>query len=544
MLAIIVCMLILMAITLGLNIIITVYNGASSNVPSSYTTLSKSNESEYSYGIVMDAGSVHTNLNLFRWPNEKLHGTGLVREDYACEIDATRGISSFADTPEKVREYLTSGSSCLSSAVNKVPERQRECTPVFMGGTGGMRVLNATSPDKVKSIFFHADKELSRLGLKTRASEEILDSDREGVLGWVTANYLSDRFSHQSNSTMTLGALDWGGASSQITFELDSDDYSTTGNDTQLVSLFGQDYRVFTSSQLCYGQAEALKRYLVRLVYLAYENHDRSIVTTIDAPCQPRNHKYQTTARELFDSLCTEYKDSEFKVKATADPELTFTFLGRSDHRLCHQLVEEAFNYTRCEATYAHGHCFKRPLPSPPAGMNFLAFSTYWYLTSLLNLADDYYSATTLSESVRKLCASSVQEAHQMLSSAQTETKVTSEIAGNSCFRGLFMLRLLSGGYQVTEEFDVEFVGRLGDAEVGWTLGYMLRETNSLPACSGTPEGDPVMTTDISRSELAVLVVVVLFLLVLGGMFIRLALAKRQERAEYAKFVSTIKSKA
>ncbi len=43
------------------------------------------------------------------------------------------------------------------------------------------------------------------------------------------------------------------------------------------------------------------------------------------------------------------------------------------------------------------------------------------------------------------------------------------------------MHRLLRDGYHFSEWTDIDFVKRVSGAEVGWTLGWMLEATNSLP---------------------------------------------------------------
>lgn len=58
----------------------------------------------------------------------------------------------------------------------------------------------------------------------------------------------------------TLGAMDLGGASTQITFEMASP-AEDPANEVQL-RLYGQQYRVYTHSFLCYGRDQVLQRLL------------------------------------------------------------------------------------------------------------------------------------------------------------------------------------------------------------------------------------------------------------------------------------------
>lgn len=38
------------------------------------------------YGIVLDAGSSHTNVYIYEWPAEKENDTGVVKQMEVCEV--------------------------------------------------------------------------------------------------------------------------------------------------------------------------------------------------------------------------------------------------------------------------------------------------------------------------------------------------------------------------------------------------------------------------------------------------------------------------
>lgn len=62
----------------------------------------------------------------------------------------------------------------------------------------------------------------------------------------------------------TIGALDLGGASTQITFET-SEKVEDKDNEMKL-NLYGKTYRLYTQSFLCYGQDQVLKKLLAHLI--------------------------------------------------------------------------------------------------------------------------------------------------------------------------------------------------------------------------------------------------------------------------------------
>ena len=63
----------------------------------------------------------------------------------------------------------------------------------------------------------------------------------------------------------TVGALDLGGASTQITFA-SADETSVDRADVQRLELYGGLYNVYSHSYLCFGINEAYRKYLAKLV--------------------------------------------------------------------------------------------------------------------------------------------------------------------------------------------------------------------------------------------------------------------------------------
>ena len=74
--------------------------------PSAEATEPSNQTSGLDYGVVYDAGSVHTTVSVYAWSKRKLNGTGVVREIASCEIPVDRGISSFYPEPRSVKEYI------------------------------------------------------------------------------------------------------------------------------------------------------------------------------------------------------------------------------------------------------------------------------------------------------------------------------------------------------------------------------------------------------------------------------------------------------
>ena len=228
-----------------------------------------------------------------------------------------------------------------------------------------MRVLNDTNPRAAAKIMHYLSKALESTGLKaSNTSAQIINGEEEGMLGWITANYLRNSFAtaktSQNGSKPLLGALDWGGASSQITF------ITNSSNASRNVRLFGKEHKLYTASHICYGQAEALKRYFVQLIYESFRANGKFMIK-LSAPCQPRDGKQSFKIADLFDGPCTTYKDVKFReaVKSLKN-DTVFVFKGSSDHDACRSDIKVQFDAQKCKETYEEEHCLEaKDIPMP-----------------------------------------------------------------------------------------------------------------------------------------------------------------------------------
>lgn len=93
-----------------------------------------------------------------------------------------------------------------------------------------------------------------------------------------------------------VGALDLGGASTQITFlpGTTTDDKNTT---RALLRLYGTDYSVYTHSYLCYGEKEVLKRLLASL--------HKVIASSLVLLCCRQSHGFTELGRQHTLSITT-----------------------------------------------------------------------------------------------------------------------------------------------------------------------------------------------------------------------------------------------
>ncbi|XP_050988737.1 ectonucleoside triphosphate diphosphohydrolase 6 [Labeo rohita] len=164
----------------------------------------------FQYGIMFDAGSTGTRIHIFKFQIEPNEAPKLAHETFKA---IKPGLSAYADDPEKSKEGLL---ELLNIAKETVPETLWSSSPVMLRATAGLRLLPGEKAtillDKVKEVFSES------LFLYRPDSVSIMDGTDEGMSAWITVNFLLGGL--HGTETPTVGMLDLGGGSTQITFAL------------------------------------------------------------------------------------------------------------------------------------------------------------------------------------------------------------------------------------------------------------------------------------------------------------------------------------
>ena len=151
-------------------------------------------------------------------------------------------------------------------------------------------------------------------------------------------------------------------------------------------------------------------------------------------------------------------------------------------------------------------------------------------MVSFLNVSQTHLLEPHFTKVVRNLCSSDASYARRLLGVHG------SEVQHNSCFKGIFMRRLLNE-YSVWKESNgdnltsnVEFVKRIADAEVGWTLGYMIQKTNDLTSVE--------IATFVPRNQWLYVCAVLLGFCILYILYVIVrAIFSQANQAAFARFV-------
>ncbi|XP_061408866.1 ectonucleoside triphosphate diphosphohydrolase 2-like [Lethenteron reissneri] len=414
------------------------------------------------YGIVLDAGSSHTALFIYEWPAEKQNDTGVIAQRHLCDVKGG-GISSYKSSPSGAGESLR---ACMDEAKAIVPKDRWADTPLALGATAGMRLLEMSDSVAAKAVLSSVREVLDSSPFSYHEAR-IISGQEEGTYGWMTANYFLYNFIQftwlgkwqWTTSTKPVGALDLGGASTQITFM--TEEPLQGSPDSLTIQLYGRKYHVYSHSYLCYGRDQAIKRFLSTL-------YKASPGAQVDNPCYPTLYSVAYNLSSIYDSPCTSDERP-----ANYDPNQSVTFRGTADPAACNNTISSIFNFSACSSP----NCTFDGVWQPPVQGQFLAFSTFFYTMDAFNLTDSKASLNVVTDTFDSHCA-------------KTWTEVTAQNPGikadrlkDYCFQAYYVYTLLIKGYKFdTDNWQsITFQRMAGGGNLGWALGFMLNVTNRVP---------------------------------------------------------------
>jgi len=419
--------------------------------------LASSSASAFQFIVIGDAGSSHTSFFVF-----KINGTK-IEELGECRLDG--GLDDFASNVDGIPDYLR---GCQKFLNETVPAALISETPLYVGGTAGLRLLQEISPQDAMNVLNGVRQYLKSTGfLFEDANVRILRGDEEGLYAHICINIIgSDDFD------LSLGALDMGGASAQISFKCASN--NTKGCNE--VSLFGEEYKVFSQSMNCYGSEEALKRFVTLIILRAY-NEENGIKQVIDNPCLTKGGaryftKFPKLKSEIFDSPCTkltaEFSDFTSAIAALPD-NYEFEYLPSfTDAANCLDVMDGLVDSQECAKIFdtEESQCFQFDQTVPVA--DSYAISSYYYnFGNLLNVESIGLDAAV--EQIEDKCMSTKQEE-------------------KDCFDLNYIFAVLTKGYKFSDKgFEkIRYAKKIRGKSVSWAMGLA---ASKIPSKSGAVSG-------------------------------------------------------
>jgi len=399
------------------------------------------------YIIVVDAGSTGSRLYVYEVNEEKLIGHKGTK--------VTPGLSSFQNNPDKVGEYMK---PLFEAAKTQIPKSEYHKTLVYVRATAGMRLIPESAQNAIYDNIYETLGHGKIPFIIKRENLLTIPGDWEGYYGALSVNYLMNRVNLQLQPTNCeedpiFGALDLGGSSTQIVYEIPSKFRCNEKIQDPL-----EKDRLFIHSYLAYGAEKVRERFWDMLVNDAIQEGNTNGI--INNPCDFLHHS-QT------------WKD--------------FSLVGTGDSITCQKSLHKLFwnGLETCWETDIRP-CSIMGVEQPPIpeGKQFFAMSLYFYaLDAIRNLSPipiDIWPNPTIEEIERStvaMCALDWESSQHDLLGKHKFTE-DNELA-NRCIQASYIIVLLRDIYGLdVSERNIVIGLTVGDTEVEWTLGSALADLN------------------------------------------------------------------
>jgi hypothetical protein len=206
--------------------------------------------------LVFDAGSSGTRVHVFNLL--PANGGEVPQIELAVRDAQTKkikpGLSSFAEKDDLVgAEKNIDG--LLEFANQYVPVDRRASTPALLKATAGLRAVKPAA--KADAVLAKVRAVLAKSGYLFKPEwADIIQGKEEAGLAWVAANYLQGTFSQKYSAAKSLGVIEMGGGSTQVSFEVGSIEEVSKLEELDsftFTTLSGAPHQLYAHSYLGYG---------------------------------------------------------------------------------------------------------------------------------------------------------------------------------------------------------------------------------------------------------------------------------------------------
>ena len=252
-------------------------------VPTSTLPWSSSADSSTQYVVLIDGGSSGSRVHVHPYTLPAASSSSsssaspplpVISPSFSLKVKP--GLSAFATAADAAKSLLP----LLDFATKHVPAHLHASTPIYLYATAGLRTIPLPDAER---ILFECRRILATSPFLFQAERvRIISGVQEGINGWIAANYLSRHFdssSSQDSPPQTVGVLEMGGASFQLTYA--PADPSRLPEQLLIPLHIGQhSFQIYTASYLNYGLEKAQELYTKRHNHQHYRD-----------PCYPEGKK-------------------------------------------------------------------------------------------------------------------------------------------------------------------------------------------------------------------------------------------------------------
>lgn len=384
-------------------------------------------------------------VSLFTWSGYA-NLTGFVGQIDNCRSDLI--IHNLSNLNQSMQALI----DCAEKLMKKIPLQIGGPFPLFIGITNQQSrstqsILNSVKKS-LQDASFSGNRKL--IVQKMRFLNEI----DQTKFSWITVNYLT------KSRPDSAGVISMNRLSSNIVFS----SLSISGDKIQLSN---QYFRINAFTDNCFGTDEALARH--RLELLIMRSNVR--LTTIIDPCLSADDEAVViNGQDFRNNPCLATKRPTF-----IDYTLNYTFIGSTNSVACKKLTNYLTNWYNCKCNFQI--CFNFYYLFQPTSAIYYAISDYYEIFKVL---------PTISQEKRFNFANSKQLLREIdfwckQSKFYRIQKSSSKLASQLCFRQYYSYNIIANVY--LKDFNwsnIFFHPKLNNFNVGWQLGFLLRETDHL----------------------------------------------------------------
>jgi Golgi nucleoside diphosphatase len=406
--------------------------------------------------------------------------------DDGTSLDEVALVAAIADYLAPLLDFAR---TVLASKESRWPQ-----FPIFLRATAGMRLLEphqrSTVLNAVRTVLHNATYNPFYF---TSDQASVLSGEEEAAYDWVGVNFLlNDEWLSNMDTAgvgaaprVSYGALDMGGASTQISFYEPNEDIMSNLFKVPIGQT--KPWNIYAHSFLLYGVNEASRRFQARLV--ANKTSEQRLARGIYNPCLPGGARQEVQTNIHVSISGVETLQYESGKHVSGDNGYYQAILvnenKRGDAEQCLSLARDLLHLEKndwCE--FAHrGDCSLAGIYQPklPKQGNhevvreFIAFSNYYKIWEFLHLPERA-TVAQLEQATRNACYMSRSELVEFNNGVVDESELDSY-----CFRSAYAFALLHDGYGFQLSDTIRATQVINGQKVGWALGAMLYEINAMP---------------------------------------------------------------
>jgi len=462
------------------------------------------------HGLMIDAGSTGSRMHVYEFPPRVLADKSQVSSAVSgkkLSFPGTEsrwterlrpGISEFAriDDEAELEAALASYlKPLIDFAQSVLHEKEDEFAsfPIFLKATAGLRIVPLEKRQRIIATvrrLFADDAYCPFWDEEERV--RVISGEEEAVYDWAGVNFLlgnlisNSEGAGEAHGVDTYGALDMGGASTQISYYQPDGDVMSGLFKLQIGQ--GKHWNVYAHSHLMYGMNMAEARRKARLT--AKTTVRERLMDGIYDPCLPgggrlefkSNIHFDENGMETWDASVDDFVTSSNSAEAGSYHAVLINKNQTGDWTHCKALARDILHENAnawCDFSHRGSCSFAGVYQPKLPNQEFFAFSNYYHVWQFLRLAPRS-SIQQLDDRAQEVCSQSWEQLKDYNRANPMEQYDEDELS-SYCFHAAYVHEILRHGYGFQPEDHITATNVVNGQKVTWALGSILYEINTLP---------------------------------------------------------------